>query len=126
TGVLIHVGRLPGLLDDLGHLGRLLLELAIQLVAHVDHARGRALELVVAAQALGDGGFVNRLWVFSLARLEPAAELAADQTENSCKEHSTASGKSTYRDQTDCAEYDEPKHHDGSTSCLLLSSIAIA
>ena len=77
--VLVDVRRLPGLLGDFGQFGGLLLQLALELVAHVYGAGGRALELLIAPDAVRDRSFVYRLGVVRLARLEPAAELSADQ-----------------------------------------------
>ena len=59
-----------------------LAQLALELVAHIDaHAGRRSLELMIAAHAIRDRGFVDRLGVARLARFNPTAEIASDQFE---------------------------------------------
>src|SRR3984885_11137236 len=81
--ILVHVGGLPRFLIDFLHLGEFFAQLALELVAHIDDASRRALELVIAAHAIRDGRLVHRLGVARLARFDPAAELASEQFEKS-------------------------------------------
>src|ERR1700691_1273678 len=81
--ILVHIGGLPRFLIDLLHLGQLFAQLALELVAHVDNAGGRGLELMIALHAVRDCGLVDRLGIARLARFNPAAELASEQFEKS-------------------------------------------
>ena len=81
--VLVHVCGLSRLFIHFLHLGELLAQLALELVAHVDDAGGGGLELMVSPDPIRDCGFVYRLGIASLARFHPAAELAPEQFEKS-------------------------------------------
>ena len=81
--ILVHIGGLPRFFIDFLHLGELLAQLALELVAHVDNAGRRGLELMIALHAIRDRGLVHRLGVARLARFNPAAELASEQFEKS-------------------------------------------
>jgi hypothetical protein len=79
--ILVDIGGLPRFFVDFLHLGELFTQLALELVAHVDDAGRRALELVIAPHPIRDCRLVHRLGVARLARFNPAAELASDQFE---------------------------------------------
>jgi hypothetical protein len=81
--IFVHVGGLPRLFVDFLHLGQLFAQLALELVAHIDDAGRRSLELMIAMDAIGNRGLVHRLRVARLARFNPAAELASEQFEKS-------------------------------------------
>src|SRR5262249_19571428 len=85
--ILVEIRGLARLLFDLGQLRGFLLQFALKLGSHIDHTGGGGLELLVAPDAVGDRGFIDRLGVARLARFEPACELASNQTGQPLDKH---------------------------------------
>jgi hypothetical protein len=69
-----------------------LVELALQLVAHVEDAGHRLLQLAVLGDALGDGVLVDGGGVLLLAAAQPAREGAAQQAEAAGEQAGSSGG----------------------------------